>query len=84
MQNPNKINNHKVISEETVKKVLAQRRLETGEAEPVAPKQRMISLQMSEDFVRQCEAMAEKMQLTRSGFIKMVLSEYLRTNADKL
>ena len=84
MQNPNKINNHKVISEETVKKVLAQRRLETGETEPVAQKQRMISLQMSEDFVRQCEAMAEKMQLTRSGFIKMVLSEYLRTNADKL
>ena len=83
MHIPNRSNNHKLISEETVEKVLAQRKIETGEAAPASNKQRMVSLQMSEDFVRQCEAMADKMQLTRSGFIKMVLSEYLRTNADK-
>lgn len=83
MHIPDRTNNHKLISEETVEKVLAQRKLETGEAAPASNKQRMVSLQMSEDFVRQCEAMAEKMHLTRSGFIKMALSEYLRTNADK-
>lgn len=83
MQNPNRINNHKVISEEMVEKVLAQRKLETGEVEPGAPKQRMVSLQMPDDLVRRCEAMAKKKNLTRSGFIKMALSDYLSANENK-
>lgn len=42
MHIPNRSNNHKLISEETVEKVLAQRKIETGEAAPASNKQRMV------------------------------------------
>lgn len=83
MQTPNRSNNQQLISEETIEKVLAQRKAESGEIDQVQGKSRMVSLQMPDDLIRRCEAMAKKKSLTRSGFIKMALSDYLSANEKK-
>lgn len=74
-------NNHKTISEETVKKVLAQRHAETEPEE--SDRMKMISLKVPEILLRRCDRMAKAKSLTRSGFIKLALSEYLDAIEDK-
>lgn len=74
-------NHHKTISEEKVAQVLAQRHAETEPEE--FDKMRMISLKVPESLLRRCDKMAKAKSLTRSGFIKLALSDYLEAIENK-
>jgi len=74
-------NHHKTISEEKVAQVLAQRHAETEPEE--SDKMRMISLKVPENLLRRCDKMAKAKSLTRSGFIKLALSDYLEAIENK-
>lgn len=77
MQMPN---TNKKLSEDAIDKVLAQRQAELSLDENEQPKTRMISLQMPAALVQRCEEMAKRKNLTRSGLIKLALTEFLEQN----
>ena len=82
MQNPTRLGNqHKTISEETVDRVLSQRKAETEPNDDNGG--RMISLKMPHELIKRCEKMAKAKNLTRSGFIKLALTEYLDAHENK-